>query len=94
MVTKLDTTYSPRFMAYCLNNGMSVEMKCRKKKNPKNPKDKKVKKIFSDEPFADGDILLLKSCKQEPKMKKVGNDWETDYSTLVWWVYDWEIADL
>ena len=53
-----------------------------------------MKKIFSDEPFAVWDILLLKSCKQEPKMKKVGNDWETDYSTLVWWVYDWEIADL
>ena len=69
VVTQLDTKYSPKFTAYCLNNGSTCELRIKKNRNPKNKFDK-TKKSFSDQPFADGDILYLKSWGKEPKMKK------------------------
>ena len=47
IVTQLDTKYSPKFVAYCLNNGSTVEMRVRKKRNPKNRNDK-CKTSFTD----------------------------------------------
>ena len=94
VVTGLDTTYSPKFTAYCINNGKSVEMRVRKKKNPKNPKDKKIKTTFLDLPFNDGDILYLKSWGKEPKMKKIENGWESDPSIMINWLYDYSITNL
>lgn len=94
VVTNLDTKYSPKFKAYCLNNGVTAELRVRRKKNPKNPADKKVITTFNKLPFNNGDILYMKSCGQEPKMRKTDDGWEKDYSTMIWWMYDWEIAEL
>lgn len=93
VVQNLDTKYSPKFTAYCISNGISVEMRVRKKKNPKNKNDK-CKTSFTDKPFEDGDILYLISWGKEPKMKKTEDGWEKDPSTMYNWLYDYDIRDL
>ena len=94
VVNNLDTTYSPKFNAYCINNGKSVEMRVRKKINPKSQKDSVVKMTYNKMPFADGDILYLKKWGQEPKMKKVDDHWETDPNVMINWLYDYDIVEL
>ena len=91
IVTNLDTKYSPKFTAYCLNNGSSCELRVRKTKNPKNKLDK-TKTPFSKMPFSDGDILYLKSWGEEAKMRKTEDGWDKDYSTMVKWMYDYDIV--
>lgn len=93
VVMNLDTKYSPKFMAYCLNNGNSVEMRVRKKRNLKNKNDK-CKVSFTDVPFKNGDILYLKAWGKEPKMKMTDNGWEKDPSTMYNWLYDYDIRHL
>ena len=90
VVTQLDTKYSTKFVAYCLNNGNTKEMRLRKKKTPN--KFDRTKTFFVDQPFNDGDILYLKSWGKEPKMKKTENGWEKDNNTLVLWMYDYDIV--
>lgn len=93
VVTNLDTNYSPKFNAYCINNGATVEMRVRKKRNPKNKNDK-CKKSFADEQFNNGDIVYLKSWGKEPKMKKTNDGWVKDTSIMINWLYDYEISNL
>ena len=92
IVTQLDEKYSPKFVAYCINNGKSVEMRVRKKRNPKNHSDK-CRKSFSEDPFRDGDILYLKSWGREPKMKKTDKGWEKDPSVMLNWMWDYDIVN-
>ena len=94
VVLNLDTTYSPKFTAYCLGNGRSVEMKVRKRRNPRSKKDRKVIVTFSKLPFENGDILYLKSWGQEPKMKKTDDGWEEDTSVMINWLYDYDVTNL
>lgn len=86
-VTKLNTEWSPKFTAYCLNNGKTCELKIHKKRNPK---DKRVKIAFHDLPIHNGDILLAKSFVQEPKRRKnaYGN-WENVPDVYEWWLNDY-----
>jgi len=92
VIMGLDTKYSPKFTAYCLNNGTSSEMKVRRRKNPNDKRDIRVKTTFNKSPFNDGDILYIKSCGKEPKMRKTEDGWEADYSSMVWWLYDWDVV--
>ena len=69
-------------------------MRVRKKINPKSQKDSVVKMTYSKMPFADGDILYLKKWGQEPKMKKVDDNWETDPNVMINWLYDYDIVAL
>lgn len=92
VVTQLDTKYSPKFVAYCINNGNTREFRIRK--NPPSNSYSKTITSFSDKPFKDGDILYLKSWGEEPKMTKVGEKWEKDPNTMILWMYDYDIADL
>ena len=92
VVTQLDDKYSPKFTAYCLNNGSTAEMRVRKKRNPKNRNDK-CKKSFTDQPFANGDILYLISWGKEPKIKKTDTGWESDPSVMYAWMYDYDMID-
>jgi DNA polymerase-3 subunit alpha len=91
VVTQLDTTYSPKFVAYCINNGKTAEMKVRKRRNPK---DKKIVTSFTDKPFKDGDVLYLKSWAQEHGMKKVDDKWVENPDVLVNWLYDYDIVQI
>ena len=93
VVMNLDEKYSPKFTAYCIANGCSVEMRVRKNRNPKNTKDK-CRTAFNDLPFSNGDIIYLKSWGEEPKMKKTADGWEKDTSVMIKWMYDYDIANL
>lgn len=95
-VTQLDTKYSPKFIAYCLNNGNTVEMRVKRKNNFKEFKEFGYKSkftTFSEKPFDNGDILYLKSWGKEPKMKKVDNQWVKDTSVMYNWLYDYDIVN-
>ena len=89
MVMNLDTKFSPKFTAYCLKTGETKELKVHKKKFYKRPD---IVKAFADTPFHDGDILFMKKCKQEPKMKKDGDDWVKDWNQMEWWIKDYDIV--
>ena len=91
VVTGLDTTYSPKFKAYCIATGQTVELKVHKSRNPK---DKTVKVSFRDEPFVDGDILYMKKPTKKPKVTKVGDNWVESSTEVVWWLDDYEKVNL
>lgn len=85
-VTDLNTSYSPKFNAYSINNGKSVEMKVHRKK-PKM--DKLVINSFTEIPFEDGDILYIKSVKKQPKKQKVNDCWIEVPGITEWWIKDY-----
>lgn len=83
-VTELNTTYSPKFKAYCLKNGQICEMKIHKKRNPR---DKSVKTSFNDVPFENGDVLYMDSCTKKQKQRKNENgEWEVVPGEFNWWI--------
>lgn len=91
MVMNLDTKFSPKFTAYCLKTGETKELKVHKKKFYKRPD---IVTAFADTPFKNGDMLYMKKCKQEPKMKMGENgEWEKDWSQMEWWIKDYSIID-
>ena len=91
-VTELDTTYSPKFKAYCLKNGQLCEMKIHKKRNPR---DKSVKTSFADVPFENGDILYMDSCTKKPKQRKnPEGEWEVVPGEFNWWIDSYSKVNL
>lgn len=92
VVTNLNTSYSPRFDAFCINNRRIAEMKIHKKRNPK---DKKVRTSWADLPIENGDIIYIKDCRQEFKRrKKSDGSWETIEGVSDWWLNDYSICNL
>ena len=86
VVTDLNTSYSPKFNAYSINNGKVVEMKVHKAK----PKfDKNVVNSFKEIPFEDGNILYIKIVKKQPKKHKVNDEWVVVPDTFEWWIKDY-----
>ncbi len=86
VVTNLDTKYSPKFDAYCINNGKTQEMRVRK---TKKYNDKSVKTSFKDTPIQNGDIIYMKSCKKEQAQKKVDDEWIIVDGKFNWWINDY-----
>lgn len=92
VVTKLNTEWSPKFEAFCLNNRQVAEIKIHKKKNPR---DKKIKTSWSDLPLNNGDIIYMKECSSEPKRRKNSNgQWENIPGQIDWWLNDYSISNL
>ena len=89
VVTDLDTTYSPKFSAYCLQNGKSTPMKVHKKKNAR---DKRIQMGFLETPFKDGDILYLKDVKRENQRKNIDGKWVENPEIKDWWVKDYMVV--
>ena len=87
-VTNLDTRYSPKFSAYCLQNGNDMTMKIHKKKPWK---DKSCKTSWAELPLQEGDIIYVSECKREPKRIKKDDDWITDETNLEWWIKDYKL---
>lgn len=88
IVTALDTTYSPRFTAYCLATGQTCDMKVHKQKG------KHSFAWFSDTPFEVGDILYMDRCDKEPRRRQ--NDkgqWVPIPGSYDWWLNDYHIAN-
>lgn len=87
-VTNLDTSYSPKFVAYCLKTGKTCPMKVRKTRSGKSAI---IYTTFKEKPFKNGDILYMKKCKQEAKVKMVDGEWIRDYANKEWWIYDYDL---
>lgn len=87
-ITSLNTSFSPKFDAYCIKTGESKEMKIHKK-IPRN--DKRCKISFEQLPVHDGDIIYIKDCKSEPKKRKTENGWEAIPDTKEWWIKDYVV---
>lgn len=86
VVTDLNTTYSPKFNAYSINNGKTVEMKVHK---TINRRDKDIVLSFNEVPFEDGDVLYIREVKKQPKKVKEGDDWVVVPDTFEWWIKDY-----
>jgi len=88
VITGLDTTYSPKFKAYSIKTGQSIEMKAHKNRNPK---DKVVKNSYREDPFNNGDVVYMKRPHKKPKMIKKDDRWIESDTETVWWLDDYEI---
>lgn len=86
VVTSLDLTYSPKFVAYRLKDGKTAELKIHKKKNFK---EKRIKVSFEQCPVENGDVLFLSDWKEEPKKKKVDDGWEPIEGVKEYWIKDY-----
>jgi len=89
VVLNLNANYSPKFTAYCLNNGRSCPMKIRKNKKGNNGI---IENSYKDTPIHDGDIIQLIRCKKEPKSKFIDGEWKHDYTDKEWWVYAYKVV--
>lgn len=89
VVTDLDTTYSPKFVAYCLKNGKTAPMKIHNT-IPRN--NKNVKQCFSNLEVKNGDIVYMTACSKEPKKKKIDGKWTDVPGEFDWWLNDYEIV--
>ena len=90
VVLNLDISYSPKFTAYCLNNGKTCPMKVRKNRKSK---DGMIVNSYKDTPFHDGDILQIIKCKKEPKSKFIDGEWKHDYTDKEWWIYAYNLVE-
>lgn len=91
LVTKLNTTYSPVFVAYRIKDGGTMTFKVHKSRKPK---DYKVKTSFRDRPFKDGDILHIVKWDKQPKVRKGDKDkgepdWVEIPGVVEWWLTDY-----
>lgn len=91
VVCGLDTKYSPKFTAYCLNNGETCPMKVRKTRTKKGSL---VFTTFQEKPFNNGDVLYMKQVKREPKAKNVDGVWTYDKTDTEWWLYGYDILNV
>ena len=82
----MNTQYSPKFNAYFLTNGQTVEMKIHKKLNKR---DKELITSFNEVPFEDGDVLYIKQWKKQPKRMKVNDEWVEDKDVIEKWIKDY-----
>ena len=86
VITDIDTTYSPKFYAYCLKTGQMSPMKIH---NRLNNKDEKIKMSFERLPVENGDVVYMNKCDKEAKRKKVDGEWMTVPGEWVWWLNDY-----
>ena len=73
VVLDLDARHSPKFTAYCINNGKTEEIKVYRQ-----PKGKRLSGVtyYKDVPFEEGDILFAKKFKAKPKTIKTEDGWK------------------
>lgn len=86
VILDIDTTYSPKFKAYCLKNGQICDMKIHSRLIKK---DKRIKVSYSDIPVENGDVIYMAKCDKEPRKRKGEDGWETVPNEFVWWINDY-----
>lgn len=91
LVTELDTTYSPKFIGYCLATGQKKEFKIHKKLDGRK---KEIRVSFTERPIKDGDIIYINSFKKEAAVKKINNDWVDIPGQFNTWINDYTIVKL
>lgn len=86
VILDLDTQYSPKFKAYCMQTGQMCEMKIH---NKLVKKDKRIKTCFNDTPVENGDIVYMIRCDKEARKRKGENGWENVPGEFVWWINEY-----
>ena len=89
VVTNLDTRFSAKLTAYCLKSGKTCEMRIHSRKD----RNRGVVTSWKDLPLKDGDIIYMKKCKQEPRMKNANGQWVKIPGEFIWWIYEYFIPD-
>lgn len=87
VVLDIDTTYSPKFKAYCLKTGQTCEMKIHSRLVKR---DSRIKVSYSQMPVENGDVLYMSRCDKEAKKRKINNEWQTVPNEFVWWINDYK----
>lgn len=88
LVTGLETKYSPKFSAYCINNGKTEILKVQK-----TPRRRKPNTLyFEDVPFKNGDVLYAKKMIRKAKNKLVDGKW-VPTTEREWWLTDYKILE-
>lgn len=87
VVLDIDTTYSPKFTAYCVKNGKTCEMKIHSRLNSKN---KSIKVSYANIPVVNGDMIYMNQCEKTAKKRKVNDEWQIVPNECVWWITDYK----
>ena len=90
VVMNLDTTYAPRFQAYCLKNGQVCDMKIHRNTR----KGRRGRTVFKEKPIENGDILYMVKCERELKKRRIDGKWTVVQGEFVWWLREYERVDL
>jgi DNA polymerase-3 subunit alpha len=85
-ILDIDTTYSPKFKAYCLKTGQICDMKIHRRLIKK---DKKIKVSYAEVPIENGDVIYMSRCDKEPKQRKIDGEWQIVPNEFVWWINDY-----
>jgi DNA polymerase-3 subunit alpha len=86
VILDIDTTYSPKFKAYCLKTGQICDMKIHSRLIKK---DKRIKVSYAEVPLENGDVIYMSRCDKEPKKRKVDDEWQVVPNEFVWWINDY-----
>lgn len=89
IVTELDTKYSPKFKAVCINNGQVCELRVATRPSPRN----KDCTTFKEIPFEDGDILEMIKCAKKPRVRKTENGWEDVPNEFCWHLQKYRLTN-
>lgn len=85
-ILDIDTTYSPKFKAYCLKTGQICDMKIHSRLIKK---DSRIKVSYAEIPVENGDVIYMTRCDKEPQKRKINNEWQTVPNEFVWWINDY-----
>ena len=95
VVMGLNTTWTPIFKAYCLNNGQIATLKVHKSIYKNSPRCKYTKVSFKELPLHDGDIIYMTDTRQWEKLKKVPDgDGFVGTGQMEWWLEDYRKVEL
>lgn len=86
VILDIDTTYSPKFKAYCLKTGQICDMKIHSRLIKR---DKRIKVSYAEVPVENGDVIYMSRCDKEPKKRKVDDEWQVVPNEFVWWINDY-----
>lgn len=89
VVLNLDTTYSPKFKAYCLATGQTAEMKVHRS----SWNDKSIKATYNSTQFHNGDILYMITPKKREKVRKVEKEW-VGTGMYEWWLDNYKVVKI
>lgn len=86
VILDIDTTYSPKFKAYCLKTGQICDMKIHSRLIKK---DKRIKVSYAEVPVENGDVIYMSRCDKESKKRKIDDEWQVVPNEFVWWINDY-----
>lgn len=96
LVLDVSTKYTPTLQLHCIKNGKVQTMKVKKSKMHKDDStgkwipDPRIKVTWKQLPLQRGDLIYIKDCYKDFKMKKTDNGWAKADQTE-WFLSDYSI---